>query len=217
MKLHFHTVSPVLQDILEFLMERPELECFRLVGGTSLSLLLGHRISTDIDLFTDADYGSIDFDAIDRMLKKNFAYFQESLVREVSLGKPYFVGKSEQEAVKLDIYYADKFLYDPISINNIRLADRRDIIAMKLETIVQASRKKDFWDLHELLEHYKLKEMISFYKNRYPFGYDEDDIFDAILNISAADDDLDPICTKSKYWELIKFDVIEAVELLRPR
>ena len=59
--------------------------------------------------------------------------------------------------------------------------------------------------------------MVSFYKNRYPFGYSEDEVFDSILNISSADDDLDPICTKSKFWELIKFDMIEAVELLGPR
>ncbi len=31
---------------------------FRLVGGTSLSLRYGHRMSDDIDLFTDAEYGS---------------------------------------------------------------------------------------------------------------------------------------------------------------
>ena len=198
-------------------MQRPEMEQFRLVGGTALSLQLGHRISTDIDLFTDADYGSIDFDMIDLMLKNNFAYIQESSVREVAFGRPNFVGKSEHEAVKLDIYYADKFLFDPIQIKNIRLADPRDIVAMKLETIVQVSRKKDFWDLHELMEHFALSEMVSFYKNRYPFGYSEDEIFDSILNISSADDDLTPICTKSKFWELIKFDMIEAVELLGPR
>jgi predicted nucleotidyltransferase len=217
MKLHFNTVSPLLQDVLEFLMQRPELAKFRLVGGTSLSLQLGHRISTDIDLFTDAAYGSIDFDAIDRMLRNSFAYFQESSVREVALGRPYFVGKSEQEAVKLDIYYADKFLFDPIQIKNIRLADPRDIVAMKLETIVQVSRKKDFWDLHELMEHFTIREMISCYKQRYPFGYDENEVFDALLNISSADDDLNPVCIKSKFWELIKFDLIEAVELLGPR
>lgn len=35
--------------------------CFRLVGGTNLALKFNHRISTDIDLFTDAEYGSLDF------------------------------------------------------------------------------------------------------------------------------------------------------------
>jgi predicted P-loop ATPase len=139
------------------------------------------------------------------------------MVAKVSLGRPYFVGKSEKEAVKLDIYYTDKFLYEPIFINKIRLADSRDIVAMKLETIVQVSRKKDFWDLHELMEHFALSEMVSFYKNRYPFGCHENEIFNAILNISSADDDFDPICKKAKYWELIKYDLIEAVDLLGPR
>ena len=37
-------------------MELEELNSFRLVGGTSLSLQIGHRMSVDIDLFTDAVY-----------------------------------------------------------------------------------------------------------------------------------------------------------------
>lgn len=44
---------------------------FRLVGGTALSLLRGHRMSIDIDLFTDAEYGTINFEAIDLFLREN--------------------------------------------------------------------------------------------------------------------------------------------------
>ena len=43
-------------------------EPFRLVGGTSLSLQIGHRMSVDIDLFTDAAYGTIDFEKIETFL-----------------------------------------------------------------------------------------------------------------------------------------------------
>lgn len=35
-------------------MHEPIFDSFRLVGGTSLSLQIGHRLSVDIDLFTDA-------------------------------------------------------------------------------------------------------------------------------------------------------------------
>lgn len=31
---------------------------FRLVGGTALSLQIGHRASIDIDLFSDLEYGT---------------------------------------------------------------------------------------------------------------------------------------------------------------
>jgi len=37
-------------------MEIPELKGFSLVGGTALSLLYGHRISIDLDLFSNAGF-----------------------------------------------------------------------------------------------------------------------------------------------------------------
>ena len=37
-------------------MEWKELDPFRLVGETGLSLQLGHRQSIDIDLFSDTDF-----------------------------------------------------------------------------------------------------------------------------------------------------------------
>lgn len=46
-------------------MQAKEFSDFRLVGGTALSLQLGHRQSIDIDLFTTSDYGSIDFQKIE--------------------------------------------------------------------------------------------------------------------------------------------------------
>ena len=38
-------------------MNATEFDSFRLVGGTALSLHIGHRKSVDIDLFSDAEYG----------------------------------------------------------------------------------------------------------------------------------------------------------------
>ena len=42
-------------------MHEKQFTPFRLVGGTSLSLQLGHRMSDDIDLFTDDPYDSFNF------------------------------------------------------------------------------------------------------------------------------------------------------------
>jgi len=46
------TTSDELLYVLKKLMTLQILSNFRLVGGTVLSLQLGHRISEDIDLFT---------------------------------------------------------------------------------------------------------------------------------------------------------------------
>jgi hypothetical protein len=193
-------------------MVKSELDRFVLVGGTSLSLQLGHRISTDIDLFSDAEYGTLDFSEIEAMLYNSFAHVEPSSVEMVSLGKHYFIGNSITDLVKLDLYYTDAFVFEVKVNSSVRMADMRDVAAMKLETIVNGGRKKDFWDLHELMNHYSIRDMIAFHEKRYPFGHDQGLIIQSLMSCSNADHDFDPICLKSKHWELIKLDVIEACE-----
>lgn len=52
--MYWNTVSPLLQNVSMNLMKEDLLSNFRLVGGTALSLHIGHRMSVNIDLFTDA-------------------------------------------------------------------------------------------------------------------------------------------------------------------
>jgi Nucleotidyl transferase AbiEii toxin, Type IV TA system len=51
--LQIETVEPHTFSVLKQLMEMPELKDFSLVGGTALSLLYGHRMSVDLDLFSN--------------------------------------------------------------------------------------------------------------------------------------------------------------------
>ena len=83
---------------------------FRLVGGTSLSLQLGHRQSVDIDLFTDRLYGSVDFNVIDDHLRKQYAYVDTFETEVVGIGKSYYIGTSKDECIKLDLFYTDPFI-----------------------------------------------------------------------------------------------------------
>lgn len=86
-QLYYNTLSPYLHETLVKLMEADELKVFRLVGGTSLSLQLGHRKSIDIDLFSDTEYGTIDFQGIDLYLRKNFRYVDTLNIEPIGFGK----------------------------------------------------------------------------------------------------------------------------------
>lgn len=46
--MYWNTVNELLKNSLLELMQAKELSEFRLVGGTALSLYLGHRLSVDI-------------------------------------------------------------------------------------------------------------------------------------------------------------------------
>ncbi len=50
--LREETVEPATLELLKKIISNPKLNHFRLVGGTALSLLYGHRKSIDLDLFT---------------------------------------------------------------------------------------------------------------------------------------------------------------------
>lgn len=214
--LYWNTVGDLLRQALLSLMQVPIFADFRLVGGTALSLHLGHRMSVDIDLFTDADHGSVDFDAVDQHLLNTFPFVQGDIGGLPGFGRAYLIGNSLEDHIKLDVYYSrEKFIRPTIERNDIRLASTEEIIAMKVDVISRSGRKKDFWDLHELMERYNLSQMLALHEERHPYTHDKIQIISNFENFERADQDFDPICLRGKYWEFIKDDMIEAVKQYR--
>ncbi|WP_255584522.1 nucleotidyl transferase AbiEii/AbiGii toxin family protein [Zunongwangia sp. SCSIO 43204] len=192
-------------------MEAEIFKDFRLVGGTALSLQIGHRISVDIDLFGDAEYGTIDFDVITDYLQQHFKYV-DFLSVPPALGRSYIIGTDEDNAIKLDVFYTDPFITPPLVEDGIRMASIEEIIAMKIDVVQRGGRKKDFWDLHALFENYTLDQMLQLHERRYPYSHEKETILQNFVIFQNADDDFDPICLKDKYWEFIKDDLKRLIE-----
>lgn len=191
-------------------MSLPELSDFRLVGGTALSLLRGHRESVDIDLFCDGPYGEIPFDYILEVIKLRFRFVEDTspfIGQENNRGFNLFIGNDEETAIKTDILYWDApFLFPPIEEDGIRLATVEDIAAMKLDAISRGGRKKDFWDLSNILETYKFSDLLEIYKRKYPW-FEAEDVLKGLSDFTVADQMPDPICYKGKNWEDIKNEI----------
>ena len=208
-KLFYNTVTPTLLSVLNTLMAAKEFDSFRLVGGTALSLVRGHRESEDIDLFTDAPYGSINFEAISSFLRSTYNYVDTMKYKAVGMGRSYFVGKNKMDCVKLDIFYDEKFIYALELIDGIRLATAEEIIAMKMDVISRGGRKKDFWDIHELKGDYSIKKMLALHEKRYPYSHNEEEIRNNFSVFTTADKDFKPACLRGKEWETVKRDMID--------
>jgi hypothetical protein len=174
-------------------------------------LQLGHRVSVDIDLFTDAEYGSIDFIPVYNKLVKNYPVVIGNKPDNKGFGLSYLVGHSAAELVKLDLFYCDSFIFPPVEIDHIRMADIKDVVLMKLEIISNGGRKKDFWDLSELLYHINFDTMLELYLQKYPY-FDTNSVVSQLTNFTYADNEPDPICLRGKYWEIIKLDLEEMIE-----
>jgi predicted nucleotidyltransferase component of viral defense system len=210
-KLHWNTVSPLLKEILLDLMQEDIFSSFRLFGGTALSLQIGHRMSVDIDLFTDAEYRSVDFKSIKNFLRNKYTYFNTSSIDIVAFGTYFEVGNSKDDFVKVDLYYTDDFVFQELVVDTVRMASIEEIIAMKLDVVLRGGRKKDFWDLHYFLKSISLDEMILYFQKRYPYNDDFIKIKTMIVDFTAADLDFEPNCLLYKNWELIKIDFMEKI------
>lgn len=209
--IYYNTVSPLLLSVLKQLMSAKEFNEFRLVGGTALSLQRGHRLSMDIDLFTDAPYGAVDFKAIESYLRSAYSYVDTNDYKDIGIGTSYYVGDNKDNCIKLDVFYTDTFIRPIVSLDGIRFADVEEIIAMKFDVISRGGRKKDFWDIHELMADYSLDKMLDLHKERYPFTHNKEITRAKFTEFSNADADFETVCLRGKYWEVIKLDMIDFV------
>ena len=212
MNLHYETISPLLGDCLKKLFQSEVFDSFRLVGGTCLSLQLGHRRSIDIDLFTDSSYGSMDTMAIKRFLTAHFPYIENLCsLDERALGYSVRIGLSSKESIKLDLFYTERFIFPELMVDGIRLADTKEIAAMKIKAITQIEpRQKDFWDIYELCNQYALQEMMDWAYQKDKWGFSESDVENAFLSIFDVPECENGIdCFRGYEWELIQIDLTE--------
>src|SRR6201996_142634 len=181
--LRKETVEPATLGLLKRLVALPELAQFRLVGGTALSLLFGHRKSIDLDLFTDKPFEK---EIIVPALENAFDFVLPVNERSKS------IYQCEIENVKVDfVAVKDPFSNPAKLIEEIPFADIKDLIALKLNAIKGRGIKKDFWDVAKLLEFYTFDDLFEFYHNRYNY----DDTFAVIRSViyfNDAEDDADP-------------------------
>jgi len=203
--LYTTTVAPNTLGLLTELMDKPYLKGFCLVGGTALSLQIGHRISIDLDMFTNAPF---DVNELKSNLEDDYPVFQVILESQNTL-------ITNINNIKVDfIRFKYGFTYPIITENEIRLVNIKDIAPMKLDAITGRGKKKDFYDLYFLLKKYALPEILDLYKPK----YQHTTIFHVIKSITyfhEADAEPDPvIIDKSVTWIKVKKKLIEEVNKL---
>lgn len=194
--LHYKTVEPKTLELLKKLMQIDEFNELRLVGGTSLALQIGHRQSIDIDLFGKLDVDEYELAKILNKLGSN------TIIKKTKNINIYLI-----EGIKVDfVNYPYQWLEDIIFEDNIRLADKKDIAAMKIAAITGRGSKKDFIDIKCLFEYYNLTEIFNFYKHK----FNDASVMLALKSLSYFDDaneEEDPKMLIKMNWENVKKEI----------
>lgn len=158
--LQTQSVEKPLWNLLKDLQKKDTFKDYFLVGGTALSLQLGHRMSVDIDLFTRKD---INKDEILDLLNRDYYGKYQILSMQNIIFQVVING------VKVDIVKNDYELIEDVkSEKGIKYLGKKDISAMKLMAIAnRGDQAKDFIDLYYLLQEIKLKDMFDYFKIKY--------------------------------------------------
>lgn len=192
--LQINAVEPNTLELLETICTISSLNDFALGGGTNLALRLAHRLSIDLDFFTNSEFhNAVIFQAIIREFPMAELLFEQNQTMMFSIN-----------GIKVDFILYPFAWLQPFELNEkSRLISVEDLIPMKLQALSNRFSKKDFWDIAFLLNDYPLGKMIKFFKAKFP-QVDTGFIIHSLTNFEEAEREPDPVCLLPKTWMEIK-------------
>lgn len=141
--MHRECFSEKGWEVFNALRELVEMLDATLAGGTALALQLGHRISYDLDFFTQKDFS---VDSAIAAIRKTALPFRVTSEGDGTLN-------AEVDGIKVSFLRFDHpFLEKPRILDGIPIAGVFDIAAMKVIAISQRGLKRDFVDLYFILQ-----------------------------------------------------------------
>jgi predicted nucleotidyltransferase component of viral defense system len=139
-------------DVLTSLSKLPVMRDFVLVGGSGLALYLNHRLSEDLDFFTNKKFSK---DNIFQNLTNEYNYKTVNITNnQIDL----LINN-----IKVTFCYQDNELLNRKEklINNISIAQLDAIISMKIVTIFLRAKYRDYYDLYYYAEKFGVEKLFE--------------------------------------------------------
>jgi hypothetical protein len=162
--MHPEAMTPEVLALVPRLAPTVARHRFILAGGTSLALHIGHRVSVDLDFFSEEEVFP------DLLVGELRAAHLDPEVMQLAPGTLSVVVKG----VKVSFFqYLYPFVDAPQPYEGLRVASVLDVAAMKLIAIAQRSARRDFVDLYVILQQTPFRTVAARAVQRYGAGFIE--------------------------------------------
>ncbi|WP_127137991.1 nucleotidyl transferase AbiEii/AbiGii toxin family protein [Flagellimonas oceanensis] len=235
-------VSPALAKTITELQLLKTLEKFALGGGTNLALRYKHRVSVDIDLFTNEIIGINGFKKIAEEATQFYGNNVTGIDYPCKINDQFvflrFFIKQKDAFIKVEVLQNFQRLDDIEIIDGVKLLSAKDVGLLKLMSASNRPSKKDIFDLDfitdtiplpNLYTHLEVKQK-KFNKEEYQTIFDLDKetspierpelliAFDEIRKVSGSrpshSQDLIQIMEESKTWKESRYSWLRKVRAL---
>ena len=203
---HPETVTSTTRDTLRALRDRGMLEGMYLAGGTALALHFGHRLSVDLDFFSNDLF---DADALLRRVEGMPAFSVVSIA-------PHTLHATIQETKVSFLGYPYPALFPFARFDDVPVADPRDIACMKVTAIVSRGTKRDFIDFYMACQQLGIVEILTWFGRKYATtGYNRLHILKSLTFFDDAEKDPMPHTLVPLAWEDVRRFFRQEVPRLR--
>jgi len=194
------TLYPKTKQVLDIIATKPFLNNFYLAGGTALALQLGHRLSIDLDFFTD------NFDR--EIILSDIKNLSPTISQEAQGTLEVVI-----DGVKTSFFEYQYTVLNPYNYyNSIALASEMDILCMKLTAISSRGAKKDFIDLYFGLLKYDFVQIWESFEKKYlGINYQKLHILKSLIYFEEAENEPDPVLIKETNWPEVKKTISEKI------
>lgn len=160
-ELHWNTITPVMRSVWRGFSSSAIAAEFYLAGGTALSLQLGHRLSVDLDFFSQTQN---DIPALIEPLRQALKDFSP-IMADHSWGNLVFLADN----VRVGFYgYGYNLVKPLLKTDGLVLANVEDIGLMKLDALLSRASRKDFHDLYELCKQIPMRDLLNLAPQKFP-------------------------------------------------
>lgn len=205
---HWQTITPEMRHILHFMGQQLFAARFYLAGGTALALRLGHRISVDLDFFSETD-------EVTRPTR------QEIITALAPLSAQAVEDVDGNLLLELSGLHVGFFSYgypllEPTdTVEGVNIASVADVGLMKLDALISRGSRKDFYDLYFIAQKIPLPALLQLGQTKYPYARDfELMAVESLVLFENADRDIQPTLFIDVPWETVRQFFIEQARAL---
>ena len=179
-------------DFLELIQREPQItKRFYLTGGTALAeFYLKHRLSEDLDLFTEKE-------EVNQKLVEIFLKTKTSKIGVKKINKTQFLGLmtyfliyNDGESLKVDFsYYPFPRIRKGKKYKNLMVDSVYDIAVNKLHTLFMKPRSRDYIDLYFMMKKYdySLKKLRMDAKSKFDWDIDSLNLANQLIKVKDYD------------------------------
>jgi hypothetical protein len=195
--MHPSVLNKETAETLETVSAQEFIRSFCLAGGTACAIYIGHRISEDLDFFSQEEFSQFE---IQNTLRSCGLFLVDYSDKHTITGRLF--------QTKISFFHYDyPLIAEKENFLNVKLASLKDIGCMKLDAISSRGSRRDFVDLYFILKAFNmnLKEFYGFFQEKYGEGnFNHIHLLKSLIYFEDADKDPELNMLVHYSWEEVK-------------